>query len=238
MISDEDYLDLPEDSELAFLKMEREARALLDKRLENADQSSPFHEFYQEYINSTLAAAHGLGLDCLSHWRTPDVGRENYEEYRAFCLEIERFRTQIRIRHSQYAKKYSVAMERAVKEKIGQHLEQLKKLLAELDISSQKRESIFSKIVALEEELHRERARFEVVADFVLGCATVAGKAGEKLESWRRIVDSVANLIGVAKGKESSPTSLPPPELPKKIEPPKPQLPSPTGNPAGDDIPF
>jgi len=129
-------------------------------------------------------------------------------------------------------------MERVIKEKIAHHLEQLKQLLDELDISREKRESIFSKIVALEEELHRERTRFEVVADFVLGCATVAGKAGEKLESWRRIVDSVANLIGVAKGKESNPPSLPPPELPKKIEPPKRQLPSPEGDRAGDDIPF
>ncbi len=42
MISDEDYFDLPEDPELAFLKLEKEARAVLDKRLEAADDQSPF----------------------------------------------------------------------------------------------------------------------------------------------------------------------------------------------------
>lgn len=82
MIKDEDYFDIPEDPELAFLEFEKEARATLERRIEASDDGSPFFEYYQEYINSTLAAAHGLGLDYFKYWEVPKLKGEIYDKYR------------------------------------------------------------------------------------------------------------------------------------------------------------
>lgn len=238
MIADDDYFDLPEDAELAFIQLEKKFRAQLDERLDKADNDSPVFQYYQEYINSTLAAAKGLHIDYLSKFETPVSDSQIYDEYRAFSLAVQEFTMQIRIRHSRRAKRYSVALDSAAKEKIKHHLTQLKELTEKLEISTAKRESILAKIAALEEELQRERTRFEVVAAFILECATVAGEAGEKLEPWRKWIDSIANLIGVAKGKDSQNPALPAPEERKKIEPPKRQLPPPRDDRLDSDIPF
>lgn len=237
MISDDDYFDLPEDPELAFLKLEKDARAVLDKRLDAADEQSPFYEYYQDYINSTLAAARGLQLDYFEFWTTPTNRNEIYDTYRSFSLEVAKYTMQIRIRHSRRAKRYSVALDSATKQKIRHHLAQLKELSDKLELSSAKREAIRSKILALEMEMERERTRFDVVASFLLEAATVAGEIGEKLEPWRKWVDSIAGLLGRAKEKDSH-LSLPHPEEHRKIEPPKRQLPSPKNESSDDDIPF
>jgi hypothetical protein len=122
------------------------------------------------------------------------------------------------------------------KQKIRHHLAQLKELTGKLEISTAKREAIYARILALEMEMERERTRLEVVAALVLETATVAGEVGEKLEPWRKWVDSIANLFGLAKDKDSQHPSLPAPEDRKRLDPPKRQLPSPT--PDDSEIPF
>jgi len=238
MIKDEDYFDLPDDPELAFLQLEREARSVLEGRIEGGDDDSPFYEYYQEYINSTLAAARGLQLDYFEFWETPTDRHETYDVYRKFSLEVAKYTMQIRIRHSLHAKRYSVSLDEATKQKIRHHLNQLKEIADKMEISTAKREAILSKILALEMEMERERTRFDVVASFILESATVAGEAGEKLEPWRKWIDSISGLLGRAKEKDTQNPSLPLPGERKKIEPPKPKLPSPKRETLGDDIPF
>jgi hypothetical protein len=143
----------------------------------------------------------------------------------------------VRIRHSRRAKRYSVALDTATKQKIKHHLDQLKEITGSLELSTAKRESVLGKILALEMELARERTRFEVIAALILESATVAGQAGEKLEPWRKWIDSIANLFGLAKDRDVHNPSLPSPEERKQIEPPKRQLPAPR-NDTDDDIPF
>lgn len=128
---------------------------------------------------------------------------------------------QIRIRHSRRAKRYSVALDDATKQKIRHHLTQLKELADKLEISTAKREAILDRILALEIEMERERTRFDVVASFILEVSTVAGEVGDKLEPWRKWIDSIAGLLGRAKEKDAQNPGLPPPEERKKIEPPK-----------------
>jgi hypothetical protein len=237
MLKDDDYFDLPEDEELAFLQLEKECRELLERRIDNGDNNSPFSQYYQEYINSTLAAARGLGLKYFDLWETPTRDNDICDAYRAFSLDVARHTMQIRIRHSRRAKRYSVALDAATKQKIRHHLEQLKELAEKLEISTTKREAVLSKILALEMELERERTRFEVVASFILEAASIANEVGEKLEPWRRWVDSIAGLLGHAKEKDAHNPRLPHPEERKKLEPPKPQL-RPSSKQADDDIPF
>jgi hypothetical protein len=243
MMKDDDYIDLPEDEELAFLQIEKECRALLNKRIDEARDDSPFLEYYQDYINSTLAGAHGLQIDHFSKWETPTFKQniasthdQVYDTYRAFSLAVAEYTMQVRIRHSRRAKRYSVAIDSATKSKIRHHLTQLKELTEKLEIPIAKREAIYAKIVALEMEMERERTRFEVIAALVLETASVVGQAGEKLEPWRKWIDSIASLFGHAKDKDTQHPSLPLPEDRKRLDPPKRDLPSPP--PDDSEIPF
>jgi hypothetical protein len=239
LIRDEDFYDLPEDPDLAFLQLEKEFRALADKQLETADNNSSYDTIWQTYMNSTLAAARELGITYFERWERPPLGRDLYENYRSFSLAASQYTTQVRIRHSRRAKRYSVALDAATKQKIKHHLDQLKEIAGSLELSLVKRESILGKILALEMEMARERTRFEVIAALVLESATVVGQAGEKLEPWRKWIGSITNLFGLAKDKDVHNPSLPSPEERKQIEPPKRQLPAPPSvNDVDDDVPF
>lgn len=240
MLKDDDYIDLPEDEDLAFLQIEKYLRATLDARIDQGDNNSPFDQYRIEYINSTIAAARALKIDFFSRWNTPRIDDDVYQIYLAFSLVVAEYRMQVRIRHSRRMKRYSVALDSATKQKIRHHLTQLKELTDKLEIPTAKREAIYAKIVALEMEMERERTRFEVFAALALETATVVGEVGEKLEPWRKFIDSIANLIGVAKGKDTQNPALPSPEERKQIEPPKNQVPSPGKKDlrSDDEIPF
>jgi hypothetical protein len=249
MLTDEDYIDLPEDNELAFVQMEREIRKKHDARIENSEgNSGVYQDTHQEYINETLAAANALEIDHFYAWNTPPEGKEIFDAYRSLSLAVAQFVMQVRIRHSRRLKRYSVALDSATKEKIRHHLNQLKDLAEKLEIPPAKREAIFAKIVALEMEMERARTRFEVVGALILDAATVIGQAGEKLEPWRKWLDSIAGLLGRAKERDVENPALPAPQERRRIEPPKPR-PSPMERkPAkgggkyawelDDDIPF
>lgn len=237
MINDGEFYDLPEDPDLAFVKLENEFREAADKQLEVAENNGQYDTIWQNYVNCTIAAARELGITYFEQWETPRVGRNFYEAYRSFSLAVAQYTMQVRIRHSRRAKRYSVALDTATKQKIKLHLEQLKELALSLELSTAKRDSILGKILALEMELARERTRFEVIAALFLESATVVGQAGEKLEPWRKWIDLIANLFGLAKDKDVHNPSLPSPEERKQIEPPKRQLPAPDIDTV-DDIPF
>ena len=238
MISDHDYFDLPEDTDLAFLHIEKELRQKLQQRIDESNNDSPFVEWYQDYINETLGAARGLNITEFDEFSVPVNNHRYHEEYRAFTLAVDQYIMQVRIRHSRRAKRYSVALDAAAKEKIRHHLNQLKDLTDKLEVSTKKREAIIAKILALESEMERERTRFEVVGAFILESATIAGDAGEKLEPWRKWIDSIAKVLGAAKDSDVANPSLPLPEERKRIEPPRRKLPPPDSESIDDDIPF
>jgi hypothetical protein len=246
-MSDDSYFDLPEDRNLAFLQIERELRATLKQRLDTGEENSPWFEWYQDYANSVLGAVEALSVDGFEHLSVP-ANRNNYhDEYRNIVLAVDRFTLGIRVAHAQLRKQFSVALDGAAKEKIRHYLGQLKQIVDTLDVSQRKREAIISKLIALEEELERDRTRFEIVGAFIIDAATIAGQAGEQLEPWRRWVDSALRVFGLAKDEEQVSPGLPPPRRPKRIEPPKsapPKLDRPSfgrsdkTDDIDDDIPF
>jgi hypothetical protein len=237
--SDNIFDELPDDDELAFLFLEEKAREKLDEKMSRADDQSPFSQFYLSYMNEVIAAAHELNIDECSRWGCPRWSPSSFDT-RKLCeisLLIAKYKMQIGIRNARRARRYSVHLDAITKQKVKFHLDQLKELAGKLELPIAKREAILGKILALEMEMARERTRFEVIAAFFLESATVVGEVGERLEPWRKWVDSIANitnLFGIAKEKDVHNPSLPLPEERKRLEPPKQQLPG----PIDDDIPF
>ena len=156
MINDEEYVDLPEDKELAFLHLEKEFRTKLEENLEHSENNNSYVYYYREYVSMVMAAATELDIDYFdgTDWSITD--RNSWDDYKSFALAVAQYRTQVRIRHSRRTKGYSVALDHATKEKIRHHLTQLKELASKLEVPETKRDAIFAKILTLEKELERE----------------------------------------------------------------------------------
>jgi len=95
----------------------------------------------------------------------------------------------------------------------------------------------------LEEEVNRNRTRFEAAMALVLEVGDTAGEFGKRLKPIKEIMDSITGVIKAVKGDEEQRyPSLAAPETPKQIEPPKKELPSPENNKGSgdfdDEIPF
>jgi len=164
----DELFDLPEDRYLAFLKIEHGLREKLNQRLDTGEENSPWFEWYQDYANAVIGAAQGLEIDGFDHLEVPSNKNNYHDEYRRIVLTVDRLAIQIRIDNSRRSKRYSVALDSAAKAKIRHHLTQLKELTDKLELPQRKCETIISKIIALEEELERERTRFEVVGAFIV----------------------------------------------------------------------
>jgi hypothetical protein len=241
MIDQSDYLELPEDPELAFLKLEKSFRGQLQARLDDADNDSPYNQWYIDYVNSTLGAAIGLGINYFNDTVIPSSLERNFDYHgyiSDFRTKVDLYVIQIRIKHSRRAKHYSVPLDSATREKIRHHLNQLKDITRQLEISDLKRDAILKKIIGLEAEIERDRTRFELAMALIIEGSNAVGVAGEKTTKWRELIDSITRLLGKAKEKDVQ--GLPPPDDHKQIEPPKKQLPPPSGKPReiDDDIPF
>jgi chromosome segregation ATPase len=178
-----------------------------------------------------LAAINELGLEHqFAEESVPSINDVNYTTYINFSKDVEHYRTKLQIRCSRRGKEYSVALDTPTKLKLRHLLSQIKETVDKLDVSQSKKEALFAKISALENEISRDRTRFDAVAALWVEVCEKIGEGVKKLEPLRQLMDSVGSLIGAAKKEEETQGHrLPAPKTPKQIAPPK---------ESGDDIPF
>jgi hypothetical protein len=241
MTEDELFSDLPEDPELAFLHLEKFFRDECSIAIQQLGQNESAHMCYISYISKVLAAISELKLETAFHIeRLPPIEDVDYNTYLNFSKDVEHYKTGLRIRHARRNKQYSVKFDPATKQKIRHHLEQIRSLVDKLEINERKKEALFAKINALENEIDRNRTRLEVYAAVVIAAADVFDEASEKAEPARRWLDSIARLIWGTKEREEM-GALPPPNETRAIAPPSVQNVSESnrGNDRPDDeIPF
>ena len=75
------------------------------------------------------------------------------------------------------------------------------------------------------------------MAVYIAVCAGI-GDGFKKLEPVRRMIDSMAALLGKAKDVEENLPGLPPPAERKQLEPPRKPLPPSAARELDDEIPF
>jgi len=102
-IDDDFFIDLPEDSELAFLQLEEKLRSELQEKTKQNQNAL----FYMEYLNRIHAIARGLALPILEKFEVPQVGNA-VNEFNSVSPEIENFIIRVKIRRGRRAKGYSV----------------------------------------------------------------------------------------------------------------------------------
>src|SRR5262249_2515394 len=145
------------------------------------------------------------------------------------------YRERLQIRHGRRTQGYSVKFDAPTKQKLRHHLQQMRELVDKVEVEQKKKEALFSKINALQEEVDRDRTRLESFADLTV---TAAGILDTALEPINKILNSIARVIHGAQQEEQK--QLPAPRKPKQIEGPK-EAKAPQGGKRGDmddEIPF
>ena len=237
------FEDLPEDPERIFLVVEQRFREDLDRKTEKVDWDQWFPSTdCMEYIRRTSSAAQELGLAFLLNYEVPSSRNLTDEDYRDFRGMVDHYITALHLRHARRDSGYTVKFDVTAKRKVTHFIQNIREIILKLEIDDWKREALLNRLNALQEEVDRDRFRYQVFAAYVIETAGVIGISAEKMKPARDLLDSIAGVIWGTKHNEQS-HQLPAPSTPKQIPPPKTAEPR---RPIGrrtkaemdDDIPF
>jgi hypothetical protein len=253
LIEDE-FINRPDDDELAFLHYEKLFRAPLEKELAALQETerdsywNSYNHFMQTYINSVFATVKALDLPILEYWTNHPAAATDENNFKQIKYDIDGTITQIKVRHAQVARKVSVRLEPNTREKIRELINKIKLTIEAIDIPLPRKEALMSKLNAFAAEVDRDRTRFEAFGALIIEAAGVAGKVERKLRPIRKWIDSIANVMHEASAVDVIRPRLPPPD--KRIQAPTaqiappsddlwaPQTPSAKSSDLDDDIPF
>jgi hypothetical protein len=160
-----------------------------------------------EYLNKTHAAARALELPVLENMK-PLTLPTAPNAYAAISPEIENYIIRIKIRHGRRAKGYSVALETVTKEKVRHLISQIRSIVDRLEIDVRKKEALYARITALNDEVDRDRTKYDVYAGLAIEISNTAGKVGRNLRPASRLLDAIGKLFGMAKDAEAEKSQL------------------------------
>lgn len=234
-MSFDDFSELPEDPEQAFLLLEDRFRRECEEACNEAREHDNVSVFYTDYIAQVLGAAEELGLveAAFGTKELPSIETVDFQAYQNFSKRVKHYRTRLEIRHGRRSQGYSVQFDAAAKAKVHHLLEQVRAIFDKIEIDESKREALLSRLNDLKKEVDRRRTRFDAYAALAIEVAEVTGGVVERSKILE-VLDSIAKLFGVAK-KEEATRRLPPPSKPKQIEHRKSST---DKSSVEDDIPF
>ena len=220
------YEELSEDDHVAFLQIENEFRQEMERRQE--EPNSSWYYLTADYMNKTLAAATALNIDALTGFsvntREHDDHGENFNE---FLRAVDNIIVQMRILNSRSRNAMTVGLTEAQKTKIHHLIEKIRGEVEASATTEDKKDKLFSILKNLAAEVSKNRTRYERFADLARSLATLSGDVErEGAQPWWPWFQKIMGLIGEA--KDTEPQLPRPPEI-KKIEPPRRELPKPSG---------
>jgi hypothetical protein len=109
-MSDDVFTDLPDDPELAFLKLLNQFEKELDQKLQDSGEQTDTSIFLVTYMNQVMAAASELGIDVLGDFEVPSANHRAYEIYRDFSLRVKSIELRINIRNAKRTREFSVEL--------------------------------------------------------------------------------------------------------------------------------
>lgn len=234
------YDDLPDDPESAFVLLEQYYRSQMDEDVHGSEESSHIAYCRRKYMSAVVAAAKSLNIPGIEGYVVPYEESEIWAAFDVFETDVMNLSIQIKINRSRSRKKFSVSFDPSAKQKIRHYIDQIKSEVDKTDLSKEKKDSIFKRLNQLVLEIDRDRTRFEIVADGLLGVAKLSGDIErEGFEPWWKWVKLILGEVEGAKSAEVQ-SALPSPENRKRLQAPRKQLaPPPKKNSTlDDDIPF
>ena len=231
-----EYVDLPDDPEMAFAVLQQRKYAVLEHIWKNEEG----HNWYEErrYFDTLIAfdEVHNLGI--LTAFRDPPSDRGTFNEFfESFCRQAEISSQKIKMEAARRVKTGAqtiIVLDVTARETIHALLNAIREKLNELALSENKRESLFNKLNAFAAEVDRNRTRTEAFLSFAVDVARTAGAVKDELKPLQQPIDRVLDLIEKANKWHDA---LPPWKDRKRIEGSPKRL-APPQQDLDDDIPF
>lgn len=241
MLTEEQLDNLPEDPKLAFVEGNRMlhlqfANEKGDTFFQTETAYDEFHNGRFDYISYLLGIAKGCGLETVQDWKIPSFTdkEEVFSLYKAMTSTAKSYEAEIRIRNKGTNKKYSVELDLASKVKIRHLIEKIKPIIENAGLEEQKKNSLFNKLNNFLSDVDKNRTPLQNFCLVTLDIASTVGEVAKKLDPVRKLFDSIAGVLGEAKGTEDIILQLPAPY--KRIAPPIQE--QPVSETTDDEIPF
>jgi len=239
-LREQDYDDLPEDDDEAFVRLEGLSR----DRLHQADTDEHNNLTYQaamRYMNEIAALADQFEISGITY---NEECSDFHSEYGRFTRAVEYRVAQIRVQKARRARRNSVAISGSGRERIQHYLERVKAEIAGAEIPDKRKRELLGKIADFEAELSKKRFDLaKAMAVVALIAATAHDLTGILVES-PKIMHSISEIIGAEKIDDEERAKLLPQREPFKAIPDfRPKPPARNGTPAfgddlDDDVPF
>jgi hypothetical protein len=226
------YDELPVEPEAAFLLLEKHYREKYELGIRLNSDDTDFSVHQMEYIAQVLGAIAELDLENEFRSDVPSIENVNTQTYLNFSKDVKNYCTRLSIRVSRRVQGFSVIFDSAAKQKAHHFIGQLRELFNAVEVDEPKREALFTRLSALENEIDRDRTRLEKYGELIILTAAVFGKAAEKLKPVQEIFDSISRLIYGSRTEEVK--KLSPPKETKRIE----SRMSPKTRELDDEVPF
>ena len=231
-----EYVDLPDDPEMAFAVLQERKFAALERLWES--DVGPSWRQERRYVDTLIAfdEVHNLGI--LTAYRSPPSGSNQFDQFfDSFCRHAEISSQKIKMEAARRGKTGAetiIVLDATAREAIHALTNAIREELNELTLSENKRESLFNKLNAFAAEVDRNRTRTEAFLSLAVDVARTARVVGEEIKPLQKTVDRVLDLIERA---DKWNDVLPPWKDRKSIEgPPKRLVPPPQD--LDEDIPF
>lgn len=226
------YDELPVEPEAAFLMLEKHYREKYESGIRRNSDDTDFSVHQMEYIAQVLGAISELNLENEFRSDVPSIEDVNTQTYLNFSKDVKNYCTRLSIRVSRRVQGFSVIFDSASKQKAHHFIGQLRELFTTIDVDTPKRDALFTRLIALEKEVDRDRTRLEVYGELIIETASILGKAVEKLRPVQELLDSFSRLIYGSRSEEVK--KLAPPKETKRIE----SRISPKAKVLDDEVPF
>ena len=231
-----EYVDLPDDPELAFAVLQQRKSEDLERILENEESNSWRNE--ERYVDTLIAfdEVHNLGI--LTAYRN---GPTRAKDFPQFFYDFRRYAEmasqKIKMENARRLKTGAqtiVVLDDSTRAAIHALVNSIREKLNELTITEAKRESLFNKLNEFAAEVDRNRTRTEAFLSLAVDVARAARQVKDELKPLQPTIDRVLDLIEKATKWTDA---LPPWKDRKRIEGPRKRL-APPQQDLDDEIPF
>jgi len=228
---DQDELDdLPEDPQIAFMTLVRNAQRCLRDETAKLDPDNQYEwqqidELRHSFMNVVLAAAKRLEIEPFMDMEVPTLSAFRDTDHRQFRADLDHYLTQLMLDNSIRNKRDSVEILPKSKDRIRTYIHNLRTCLEQANMTEAKREALLKKLDQFEHELEKRRLSFLAVTRVALEVLALPGGVWASVEIANRLVTNVMQVVAEAKAAEEETRQLPPVMPPKALSPPRRALP-------------
>jgi hypothetical protein len=238
LISDADYITLPEEPELRFAAFESTCRASMT-RLITQDTTPVSDRFVRmQYMTTVAGAAEALGIEGVAY---PDRLDDPADGLDDFMLSVSRAIAKIKLKGAVQGP-HSVRLGAKTRGLIEQQIQKLRNIISEADLSHSRRDALLRRLDELSVELGQTRVSFAKVMSVLVHVGAAVASGTTFLAEAPHAIATITSLLGHDKAAEDA-------EARRLGSPPKPKaLPNPRKEKEAtimaealafdDDIPF